>query len=50
MDLKKCFFSLDTVFGRVGSMMRMVDKVEPVSMMILVTSKENRTAIHREKS
>ena len=31
-------------------MMRMVDKVEPVSMMMLVTFKENRTTSHREKS
>jgi hypothetical protein len=31
-------------------MIRMVDKVEPVSFMMLVTSKENRTALHREKS
>ena len=29
----RSFFRLDTVFGRVGSMIRMVDKVEPVSMI-----------------
>ena len=31
-------------------MMRMVDKVEPVSMMMLVTLKKNGTALHRKKS
>ena len=49
-DDLKSFFRLDTVFGGVGSMMRMVDKVELDSIMMLITSEENRIALHREKS